>query len=158
MSSTSVPIPSPPPSRRAERSCVLCHRRKVRCDRKTPCSPCTRGSYSCTYPQVGRPVKRARKTTIIDIASRIQDLERTLVSVSQERSPSNPPRPASEPEPDSSSSRPVRTVHRPPPENDEILLRQGTSSRYFDEVLISRVIGQVSLSLNLLIVARVQFI
>lgn len=30
-------------------SCLTCRRRKVRCDRMTPCSACQKGRYSCTY-------------------------------------------------------------------------------------------------------------
>lgn len=37
--------------RRLAKSCEQCRQRKVRCDRKAPCGPCTRarGSLSCSY-------------------------------------------------------------------------------------------------------------
>jgi hypothetical protein len=71
-------------SRRTERSCIICHRRKVRCDKESPCSQCSQSGYSCQYPQAG-PVRRVRKTTITDVASRISDLERTVAAVSRKQ-------------------------------------------------------------------------
>ncbi|KAK1573566.1 fungal-specific transcription factor domain-containing protein [Colletotrichum navitas] len=138
--------------RRIERSCQLCHRRKVRCDKKQPCASCARGGFQCHYPPVGQPVRRVRKTTIADVASRISDLEKTLATGTAQRpsatfqspqvtptstsnfisghsvagSPGPPTAPPSGP--------PVKVV------GDEILVRKGTSSQYFDEFLISRVI------------------
>ncbi|TIC91163.1 Bikaverin cluster transcription factor bik5 [Colletotrichum higginsianum] len=159
---------SPGTGRKIERSCHLCHRRKVRCDKKLPCASCIRGGFQCYYPPVGQPVRRVRKTTIADVANRISDLEKSLVagavdqhhaafrtpsapgSVSdfasnhhhqqqqqhQQQHHQNPP--ASAP----------RSGIAPPPEShgkvagDEILVRKGTSTQYFDEVLISRVIEE----------------
>ncbi|KAH7123271.1 hypothetical protein B0J13DRAFT_152178 [Dactylonectria estremocensis] len=179
--------PSPATGRRTERSCVICHRRKVRCDKQSPCSQCSRGGYSCLYPQPGPVPRRIRKTTITDVASRISDLERTLVAVSRE---SNDPRLSIRPfQPvasspavlgavqvgvsqgqtatshTSSASVPASTdtpynhyktppTFEPPPArpasseapdgspSDEVLLRKGSSSQYFNEVLFSRVIEQ----------------
>ncbi|KAK0384739.1 hypothetical protein NLU13_7217 [Sarocladium strictum] len=92
MGSTNTPNqPRPPPlprSRPAERSCVICHRRKVRCDKQSPCSQCSHGGFSCVYPQPG-PVRRVRKTTITDVASRISDLERTVAAVSHKQGREN---------------------------------------------------------------------
>ncbi|TDZ30447.1 C6 transcription factor asaR [Colletotrichum spinosum] len=135
-----------PAGRRIERSCNLCHRRKIRCDKKSPCASCARGGFPCVYPQAGQPVRRARKTTIADVASRIKDLEKTLVAgVGRDQFRASPPAAT----PGSSSSAAVgflRSSTAPPsgaPEkSDQILLRKGSSSRYFDEVLISRVIEE----------------
>ncbi|GJD01330.1 fungal specific transcription factor [Colletotrichum higginsianum] len=71
---------SPGTGRKIERSCHLCHRRKVRCDKKLPCASCIRGGFQCYYPPVGQPVRRVRKTTIADVANRISDLEKSLVA------------------------------------------------------------------------------
>ncbi|KAH7131115.1 hypothetical protein EDB81DRAFT_807945 [Dactylonectria macrodidyma] len=179
--------PSPATGRRTERSCVICHRRKVRCDKQSPCSQCSRGGYSCLYPQPGPAVRRVRKTTITDVASRISDLERTLVAVSRD---SQDPRLSIRPfQPvaaspvlgnaehggvsqavkghASSASAPAGTTdtlynhYKTPPSyepphsvrpaasegpddspSDEVLLRKGSSSQYFNEVLFSRVIEQ----------------
>ncbi|WYZ35963.1 hypothetical protein EsH8_X_000610 [Colletotrichum jinshuiense] len=144
--------------RKIERSCNLCHRRKIRCDKKSPCSSCARGGFQCYYPQSEQPVRRARKTTIADVASRISDLEKTLVAGAGQQhhatfrdSPSTPT-PASVSVSEFLTSNPSYAVPRPataPPSGpydkgpgDEILVRKGSSSQYFDEVLISRVIEE----------------
>lgn len=41
-------------------SCINCRRRKVRCDRRHPCSPCTRGKAECVFPVSGRIPRRDR--------------------------------------------------------------------------------------------------
>jgi hypothetical protein len=43
-------------------SCVNCRRRKVRCDRRHPCAPCTRNKTECTFPVSGRIPRRGRDT------------------------------------------------------------------------------------------------
>ncbi|KAH8648864.1 hypothetical protein BGZ61DRAFT_376263 [Ilyonectria robusta] len=159
---------SPSTGRRVERSCVICHRRKVRCDKQSPCSQCSRGGYTCLYPQTGPPVRRVRKTTITDVASRISELEKTLITVSREQEtklslrPFNPApshtgasqtgrdytstshtstayqtSPAVEP-----PGRPARSECTDDSPTDEVLLKKGSSSQYFNEVLFSRVIEQ----------------
>ena len=43
------------------RSCIECSRRKVRCDRQTPCNNCVRNESQCIFPRFRkRPVKRQR--------------------------------------------------------------------------------------------------
>ncbi|OLN97826.1 putative transcriptional regulatory protein C139.03-like protein 2, partial [Colletotrichum chlorophyti] len=129
--------------RKVERSCNLCHRRKIRCDKKLPCSSCARGGFPCFYPQPGQPVRRVRKTTIADVASRISDLEKTLTAgVGQQKQQQHQHQHEA-----FHGSPPVTTPVQPsaPYEKgsgDEILVRKGTSSQYFDEVLISRVIEE----------------
>ncbi|KAK1624284.1 fungal-specific transcription factor [Colletotrichum phormii] len=161
---TRLGIGSSSGGRKIERSCQLCHRRKIRCDKKQPCASCARRGLQCHYPQAGQPIRRVRKTTIADVASRISDLEKTLVAgaASQQQqqqlpalrgSPS-----ASTPgtafglgrnpnHSNPSASRPTTAPASGPYEksvNDEILLRKGSSSQYFDDVLISRVIEESS--------------
>ncbi|KIH86491.1 hypothetical protein SPBR_08136 [Sporothrix brasiliensis 5110] len=68
------------PKRAIERSCIVCHRRKVRCDKTMPCAGCVRSGVLCCYPSIKR-APRQSKTTIADIASRLVQLERTIVAV-----------------------------------------------------------------------------
>ena len=42
-------------------SCVLCRRRKVRCDKQKPCSNCRRANVACTFPSTDRPPRWARR-------------------------------------------------------------------------------------------------
>ena len=41
-------------------SCVNCRRRKVRCNRRHPCAPCTRNKTECVFPVSGRIPRRDR--------------------------------------------------------------------------------------------------
>ncbi|KAI1780752.1 fungal-specific transcription factor domain-containing protein [Hypoxylon cercidicola] len=85
--------PLPPPNRRrdkAQLSCNLCRRRKVKCDRQQPCKTCSlRGlAISCTYPSdatSSRPSDRDSST----VQNRIRELE-GLVHVLMQRAASKP--------------------------------------------------------------------
>ncbi|CAK7211649.1 hypothetical protein SCUCBS95973_001186 [Sporothrix curviconia] len=68
------------PKKVVERSCIVCHRRKVKCDKTVPCANCVRSGVLCCYPSNKR-APRQPKTTIADIASRLVQLERTIVAV-----------------------------------------------------------------------------
>lgn len=131
------------------RSCVVCHRRKIRCDRQLPCLSCVRARLACTYPAAEPPARRARKATIADVASRISDLEKTIVAASKEPSVSIPnPVPASAPVP-ATTGLIALTPHDSPAlvtehSSEEVLVRNGSSSQFFNELLISRVIEEVS--------------
>ncbi|KAM0501938.1 hypothetical protein ACHAP8_004235 [Fusarium lateritium] len=41
-------------------SCVICRRRKIRCDRKDPCSNCVKNKIDCHFPVTGRIPRRNR--------------------------------------------------------------------------------------------------
>lgn len=45
-----------------KRSCQSCYRRKVKCDKKLPCSTCRDQSQTCEYPQ--EPIRRRRNRQI----------------------------------------------------------------------------------------------
>ena len=42
-------------------SCVICRRRKVRCDKQNPCSNCRKANIACTFPSTDRPPRWARR-------------------------------------------------------------------------------------------------
>jgi hypothetical protein len=42
-------------------SCINCRRRKIRCDRRHPCAPCTRNKTGCVFPVSGRMPRRGRE-------------------------------------------------------------------------------------------------
>ncbi|KAM3543097.1 hypothetical protein ARSEF1564_003996, partial [Beauveria bassiana] len=123
-----------PLSQRYDRSCIVCHRRKVRCDRQSPCSTCTRNRSLCTYPPSNTAVGRVRKTTISDVASRLSSLERSITAattggaVQAEKTPS----------PGLVGSSPQAKGRVSP----TILLHSQNSSQYFDELLTTRVIEE----------------
>lgn len=136
-------------SRKVERSCMICHRRKVRCDKKLPCSTCTRGGVLCCYPAGDRPTPRQPKSTIADIASRLVQLEKTIIAVAgdpvhgRHSSTDHSPDHAETREDDESKG----GIHDDPdPSNasvDELLVEHGSSSRYINEILLSRVLEEV---------------
>ncbi|CAG8311630.1 unnamed protein product [Penicillium nalgiovense] len=43
------------------RSCVVCRSRKVRCDKRAPCSNCRRANIACVLPPTDRPPRWARR-------------------------------------------------------------------------------------------------
>ncbi|KAJ5297503.1 hypothetical protein N7508_007752 [Penicillium antarcticum] len=43
------------------RSCVVCRSRKVRCDKRAPCSNCRRANIACVFPSSDRPPRWARR-------------------------------------------------------------------------------------------------
>lgn len=53
--------PSLPPSDALNpRSCVVCRKRKVRCDKHMPCSNCRKANIQCVFPAPGRAPRRPR--------------------------------------------------------------------------------------------------
>jgi hypothetical protein len=54
VASSSVPTPK-------KRSCVLCRRRKVRCDKLSPCTTCLQAKINCVVPSTDRPPRWARR-------------------------------------------------------------------------------------------------
>jgi hypothetical protein len=52
-------------SRRAQRACVFCRRRKLRCDGQQPCSTCKAYNQSCNFEN--RPSKRSKRSRTRDI-------------------------------------------------------------------------------------------
>ncbi|RSL56972.1 hypothetical protein CEP54_008541 [Fusarium duplospermum] len=135
--------PRPQSSRNVERSCAVCHRRKVRCDKKLPCNQCIRGGFPCSYPPVRDVIRRTRKTTISDVATRISEMEKTIEAFKSGQSTS-----PQVPLPTPSTTLAVRPSNPPVSDTTEqsrregFLLSKGRVSHYVNEVLFSRVIEQ----------------
>lgn len=58
-----TPTPTAPQQPTKLRSCAVCRRRKVRCDKASPCSNCRHADIPCTYPpdERDRPPRWARR-------------------------------------------------------------------------------------------------
>lgn len=64
-------------------NCVNCRRRKIRCDRRSPCSHCSKGSLECAFPVSGRvPTRRyhpgsstSSKEKQVELLGRLRHLE-----------------------------------------------------------------------------------
>jgi hypothetical protein len=60
MSVLGASLPTPKSSAKTQRvlACVLCHQRKVKCDRKFPCTNCIRSGAQCVQGTVARRRQR----------------------------------------------------------------------------------------------------
>lgn len=55
--------------------CLLCQQRKVKCDRKTPCSNCVKFRADCLAPRSDLPAKRKRRFPEAELLARIRRYE-----------------------------------------------------------------------------------
>lgn len=125
-----------------ERSCLRCHERKVRCNREVPCSTCLKAKGACRYPDSSRTKRRPKRPTVIP---RLEVLERAVAAISQTD------RLEIRSEPLSGTSLTPETCKNPlsisaNPQvvtDGGVLLKEGTSTRYINEVLFSRVLDKV---------------
>ena len=60
------------------RSCHACNLRKVRCDKKKPCSHCIRANETCTYPTSASRGRKSKDSTIVELRDRVALLEKAL--------------------------------------------------------------------------------
>ncbi len=136
--------------KRADRSCLLCHQRKIRCDKRSPCANCARADILCCYPSPDeRSGRRLPKSTIAEVAARVTRLERTITAISKDASLTDS---NLHPVSDSRSPPDERNMSETPVPKDspgEILLQDGLSTRYVNETILSRVLEEVGVSLPL---------
>ncbi|KAM5359534.1 hypothetical protein ACJZ2D_014390 [Fusarium nematophilum] len=109
----------------AQLSCTACRRRKVRCDRQQPCTACNRIGHNCVYPEKRRPIRTVRKPTTSNVADRITHLEKTVRAIAKSKSVSK------------HSSSWAQSC------DPEILVQEGLSSQYCNDVLLSRIIDPI---------------
>ncbi|KAL8961021.1 MAG: hypothetical protein Q9193_002363, partial [Seirophora villosa] len=57
------------------RSCITCRKRKVRCDKRHPCSNCNKAAIECIFPGPGRAPRRSRKPPDAELLARLRRLE-----------------------------------------------------------------------------------
>ena len=147
--------PSPSASirhKRPDRSCLLCHQRKIRCDKRSPCANCARADVLCCYPGPDeRSGRRLPKSTIADVSARVTRLERTITAISKHASHADSNLDQMS-ESESKTPPAEGNINETPVPRDspgEILVQDGLSTRYVNETILSRVLGEVSLSLYL---------
>lgn len=123
-----------------ERSCLRCHERKVRCDKGSPCNKCVRLGVPCQYPGPRRGKRRPPKTTVTDVVTRLEQLERSITTLGrpgpsqQNTSPDIESRPPALKENNAST---ICTLTEARPSQHGILVNDGS---YIDEPLLSRVL------------------
>lgn len=59
-------------------SCVLCQRRKVKCDRKDPCSNCAKSQVECEFREPLPPRRRKKKQPDAAMITRLKRYEDVL--------------------------------------------------------------------------------
>jgi len=131
------------------RSCHTCNKQKTRCDKQTPCSSCKRSGKTCSYPLPGPRMRRPKKTIVAEMASRISSLEKSLATAIEGQNPGQATLKSStsgstnlKPSAQPSKERPSSNLKNRSREG--VLVQKGSSSQYFNEILLSRVIEQVS--------------
>ncbi|KAI1496053.1 fungal-specific transcription factor domain-containing protein [Biscogniauxia marginata] len=144
------PSSGPPPLHL--RTCVLCRQRKVKCDRKQPCSNCARTEASCVYPPgPGRAAKKPRNpvdTQLFDRLSKLEGIIKRLQSQNQSRDRSHAASGPSAEEADGLSQAtaepciPMRKEEEPGPSPDSLathnlgrLMIDETKSYYIGNIL-----------------------
>lgn len=68
-------LPRPNPDLSSSRSCVTCRRRKVRCNKRSPCSNCVKANIDCIFPPPGRAPRRTKRPPDAELLSRLRRLE-----------------------------------------------------------------------------------
>ena len=63
------------------RSCTTCRRRKVRCDKRHPCSNCSKAGIECIFPGPGRAPRRSKKPPDTELLARLRRLEGVVQSL-----------------------------------------------------------------------------
>lgn len=136
-------------SNRTERSCLRCHQRKVRCDKKSPCASCARMGVLCSYPGPDASLRRPHRITITDVSARLSRLERMVEAMSRDyqRQGRDDQSTTTAQSPDNFEAAQEPTPQEP--SSNGVLVNGGQSSRYFNEVLISRVLEEVRAILHL---------
>lgn len=152
LSNDTTPISRPDPSsdvtkrpRTTQRSCALCHRRKIRCDRQSPCSPCARTGVLCCYPTNDTVARRPRTTSLANVSARLSRLERTLAAYSTvgDSNLNSLQPPEDMPAHYNNNSAIAHEVSSAGSSLEEVLVLDDTSSHYFNEALFSRVLEEV---------------
>ena len=80
-SATSPTNSNTPASGINPRSCTTCRKRKVRCDKRHPCSNCHKAGIECIFPRPGRAPRRSKKPPDSELLARLRRLEGVVQSL-----------------------------------------------------------------------------
>ncbi|KAJ5768432.1 hypothetical protein N7533_001015 [Penicillium manginii] len=58
-----------------KRSCTRCNQRKVKCNRKTPCTACIKNGEECTFPGDKRAPRQLNRPPVGELLARLKELE-----------------------------------------------------------------------------------
>ncbi|RAH49093.1 putative C6 transcription factor [Aspergillus brunneoviolaceus CBS 621.78] len=93
------------------RSCVTCRRRKVRCNKRSPCSNCVKAGIECIFPPPGRAPRKSKRPQDAELLSRLRRLEGVIEHLNEKRTASL----SDTPSPGQSRSENVSTQGPPAP-------------------------------------------
>ncbi|OJJ45251.1 hypothetical protein ASPZODRAFT_70052 [Penicilliopsis zonata CBS 506.65] len=127
----------PPSKYQVPRSCLHCHKRKVRCNKASPCSNCVRLRVPCRYPGPVQGKRRAGKTSISDVSERLARLERTLTALSLPGGAREAAAIVSRDRGIGSSNTESESSQSP---SEGILIPGGSSTPYINDLLMSQVL------------------
>lgn len=78
-----IPATAPRPALDASsRSCVTCRRRKVRCNKRSPCSNCLKAGTDCIFPPPGRAPRKSKRPPDAELLNRLRRLEGVIEHLS----------------------------------------------------------------------------
>ena len=80
-SASATPLPPSNTGLLNPRSCTICRRRKVKCDKKQPCSNCVKAHSVCVFPAPGRAPRKPRKPQDAELMDRLRRLEGVVQSL-----------------------------------------------------------------------------
>lgn len=60
-------------------SCTTCRIRKIKCDKKDPCTGCQQGRFECTFPSERRRPRNSRR----QLAKRLEDIESKFLALAK---------------------------------------------------------------------------
>lgn len=67
------------------RSCVTCRRRKVRCNKRNPCSNCVKAGIECVFPAPGRAPRKPKRPQDAELLSRLRRLEGVIEQIREKK-------------------------------------------------------------------------
>ena len=140
------------------RSCVTCRRRKVKCDKKNPCSNCVKAHVHCVFPAPGRAPRKPRSAAkpISDREAELLKRLRRLEGVVEELSGHNEVEQTKRSPSSDTSSLPKEGDHHEQKSNTNAMkvvgMDEGSGSRkawisrggYLDNFIVSRRLRELS--------------
>ncbi|KAJ5178984.1 hypothetical protein N7492_002194 [Penicillium capsulatum] len=90
MRPTTSTVPRPLPDLSSSRSCVTCRQRKVRCNKRSPCSNCVKANIDCIFPPPGRAPRKSKRPPDAELLSRLRRLEGVIEHLSGKNGEAGP--------------------------------------------------------------------
>ncbi|KAL5359723.1 fungal-specific transcription factor domain-containing protein [Aspergillus floccosus] len=103
----------------SHRSCVTCRRRKVRCNKRCPCSNCARAGIECIYPPPGRAPRKTKRPQDAELLARLRRLEGVIEHLSEKNAAAAIQRSPEQQQANAAETTQERPAYVPPPAEAE---------------------------------------